>query len=302
MTNSELFLKPLPLGSASFETIRAAAEVYVDKTALVAQLAACRRKLFMARPQRFGKSLLLSTFKSLFQNGLDHFRGLAIESLWQDKKTYPVVHLSFSRLKRFESETSFQREVESRIAQAYRALGFVYDPTSFIRFFDQLEGWLLRQPPMAYVFLIDDYDAPLTAHLDDAVVLQKIRRVLASFYAVIKTTEGRSVFNPSSVVRFLERPAAGFENYWRQSGGLASGLFKYFQASGRCRSWALDQGRWLSRAVLEASASEDGLSEEALMTQAGCLTIKRRQFDDYFVECPNDEAASVVRAMARIGG
>ncbi len=110
----------------------------------------------------------LSTFKSLFQNGLDHFRGLAIESLWQDKKTYPVVHLSFSRLKRFESETSFQREVESRIAQAYRALGFVYDPTSFIRFFDQLEGWLLRQPPMAYVLLIDDYDAPLTAHLDDA--------------------------------------------------------------------------------------------------------------------------------------
>ena len=373
MTGSEKTLRPLPLGSVSFETLREASEIYVDKTDRVAKLAAVRRKLFISRPRRFGKSLLLTTFKSLFQNGLKHFQGLAIESQWQDK-TYPVVHLDFSRLKSFESEAMFRREVESRIAQAYQTLGFSYDPASFIQFFDQLEGWLMQRPPMSYVLLVDEYDAPLTEHLDDVEVFRKIRRVLASFYAVVKTTEGslrfffmtgitkfnqtglfselnitddysyvseystllgytedeirqyfgeyvnraadvmgisadavmngmrlnydgycfdsdarQHVYNPWSVLHFLELPSAGFENYWIKSGGLTSGLFKYFKTRELRRPEDFEREKRLSKAVLEASASEDNISDVAFLTQTGYLTIKRRELDDYYVGYPNDE-------------
>lgn len=45
------------------------------------QLAKSRGKIFLARPRRFGKSLLISTFDSLFRDGLKHFRGLEIEKL-----------------------------------------------------------------------------------------------------------------------------------------------------------------------------------------------------------------------------
>ena len=93
-------LQNLPLGSSDFSTLRANNEIYVDKTLLVYQLARQRGKIFLARPRRFGKSLLISTFESLFKNGLRDFQGLAIEKLWRDK-TYPVVRLDFSELKEF---------------------------------------------------------------------------------------------------------------------------------------------------------------------------------------------------------
>lgn len=64
---------PLPLSTDSFAALRAAGAIYVDKTDRVAQLAEFRRKLLIVRPRGFGKSLLLSTFKSLFEDGLRDF-------------------------------------------------------------------------------------------------------------------------------------------------------------------------------------------------------------------------------------
>jgi hypothetical protein len=40
--------------------------VYVDKTAYVYRLANEGKPYFLSRPRRFGKSLLLSTFKAYF--------------------------------------------------------------------------------------------------------------------------------------------------------------------------------------------------------------------------------------------
>ncbi len=64
MTTEELL--PLPIGNSSFEALRDANQIYVDKTALVYELARKREKFFLTRPRRFGKSLLVSTFASLF--------------------------------------------------------------------------------------------------------------------------------------------------------------------------------------------------------------------------------------------
>lgn len=74
-------LKALPLGS-DFIALRIADEIYVDKTEMVC-LVVKRGKYFLARPRRFGKSLLISTFESLFKFGLRDTKGLAIENLWK---------------------------------------------------------------------------------------------------------------------------------------------------------------------------------------------------------------------------
>ena len=95
----EKALKLLPLGTSDFENLRHRDQIYVDKTDMICELASVPGKFFFARPRRFGKSLLLSTFESLFRDGLKNFQGLKIEQLWTDKSTYKVIKLDFSRVK-----------------------------------------------------------------------------------------------------------------------------------------------------------------------------------------------------------
>ena len=77
-------LQPLPIGTSDFCALRQANQIYVDKTEFIHQLACLLQKFFLTRPRRFGKSLLDSTFASLFRDGLKDFSGLAIEKLWKD--------------------------------------------------------------------------------------------------------------------------------------------------------------------------------------------------------------------------
>ncbi|MCD8339656.1 MAG: AAA family ATPase, partial [Burkholderiales bacterium] len=85
----------LPLGTSSFEALRQANQIYVDKTDIIYSLACKRAKYFLARPRRFGKSLLVSTFESLFKKGTAEFKGLKIENLWAEKRTFSVITLDF---------------------------------------------------------------------------------------------------------------------------------------------------------------------------------------------------------------
>ncbi|MFW5810352.1 MAG: AAA family ATPase [Thermodesulfobacteriota bacterium] len=57
----------LPIGIQAFETIRENGYLYVDKTRHVFRMVDEGMFYFLARPRRFGKSLLVSTLKCLFQ-------------------------------------------------------------------------------------------------------------------------------------------------------------------------------------------------------------------------------------------
>lgn len=93
--------RPLSLGSTDFSALRAAGEIYVDKTGMLYELARERSKIFLSRPRRFGKSLLISTFESLFSYGLRDFNGLIIDKYWKDTGAYTVVKLDFFSCTRF---------------------------------------------------------------------------------------------------------------------------------------------------------------------------------------------------------
>ena len=55
-----------PIGIQTFEKIREGGYIYADKTGYVYRLAQQFQFVFLSRPRRFGKSLLLSTMKSYF--------------------------------------------------------------------------------------------------------------------------------------------------------------------------------------------------------------------------------------------
>ncbi|NJM11500.1 MAG: AAA family ATPase, partial [Synechococcaceae cyanobacterium SM1_2_3] len=58
--------KKLPIGLQNLREMRTQNYVYVDKTAHVARLADQGKYYFLARPRRFGKSLLVDTLAEAF--------------------------------------------------------------------------------------------------------------------------------------------------------------------------------------------------------------------------------------------
>lgn len=59
--------KILPIGVQNFESLIRDGYVYVDKTEQIWRLTHFGRHYFLARPRRFGKSLLLSTIEAYFE-------------------------------------------------------------------------------------------------------------------------------------------------------------------------------------------------------------------------------------------
>ena len=143
-------LQNLSLGTSSFRGLRKTNQIYVDKTRLIFDLASQRRKYLLVHPRRFGKSLLISTFETLFKNGLEDFCGLEIEKLWKEERTYSVVKFDFSEIKPLFGFTKFEKALKDRLIDNFSGLGFSYDPNS-TSLFSQLSKWLGEQPTNSLV-------------------------------------------------------------------------------------------------------------------------------------------------------
>ena len=95
-----------PVGRQDFAEIRTEGNfMYIDKTEYVYRMTHSDAKfIFLSRPRRFGKSLLVSTLKYYFQGRKELFQGLAIEALEKEWTEYPVLHFDMSMAKHMEKE------------------------------------------------------------------------------------------------------------------------------------------------------------------------------------------------------
>ena len=83
-------LKLYPVGVQTFSEIRTKGYLYIDKTAQVYRMTHSASKyMFLSRPRRFGKSLLVSTLQSYFEGRKELFRGLAMAGLEAEGVLYP---------------------------------------------------------------------------------------------------------------------------------------------------------------------------------------------------------------------
>lgn len=62
-------LKPLPVGIQTFSEIIHRGMLYVDKTEYIYKMTMLSKYIFLSRPRRFGKSLLVSTLHSYSPTG-----------------------------------------------------------------------------------------------------------------------------------------------------------------------------------------------------------------------------------------
>ncbi|MCP4347395.1 MAG: ATP-binding protein [Desulfobacterales bacterium] len=193
--------KFLPAGVQVFEKMITGNFLYVDKTRYIYEMVRPPQAFFfLARPRRFGKSLLVSTLDSLFKGQKELFKDLWIEkSDWQWKK-HPVIKVDFSQI---NSKTPEQLEEslifnihrlskEHNIDNSSRSL-----PDCFVRYIVELS----KKHNENAVILIDEYDKPLIDHLgkgeDHLSVAKENRDILKQFFGVLK---GGDV---SSVLRFV---------------------------------------------------------------------------------------------------
>ena len=189
-------MKPINTSFFDFARLIEGGYVYVDKTDRLYELAKPGTDCiyYLPRPRRFGKSLMISTLKALFQGRRELFRGLKIEQTdWDwEKEVYPVLHLDMSNA----ASTSVE-QMEGKLAQMIRhrcgLFGVSYDErvnaaTNFISLLDGLPG---KSPKSGkYVLLIDEYDAPIAGLLDSVEgrrELVAIRKALHDFYVVAKS-------------------------------------------------------------------------------------------------------------------
>ena len=185
-------LPRLPLGISDFTVLRetGADYLYVDKTRQMGELLASGKYLFLARPRRFGKSLLCSTMRCLYEGRRDLFAGLAIEPEWDWHTTHPVVHLSLT-------------SVECRSVDTLRASLLRWLAQEARRYDLQLTGslladdWVMLLTGIAnatgrrVVVIVDEYEKPVHDHLGDPVKAKAMRDALAAFYGVLKGCDGQ---------------------------------------------------------------------------------------------------------------
>ena len=180
----------------TFSRLREGGFTYVDKTDALYAMASGEvgAQFFIARPRRFGKSLAVSTLKSLFLGERDLFRGLAIEPKWDWSKKWPVLHLDMGSMQA-RSVDEFRELLVAHLRRRAAELGVdnVEGDIPSVLFTNLIDALSAKSPDGRMVLLIDEYDKPLLGHLMKPDVTE-FRDALKAFYSVVKTLESKQRF------------------------------------------------------------------------------------------------------------
>lgn len=177
-----------PIGIQSFQKLREDGYAYVDKTALVYQLATTGSYYFLSRPRRFGKSLLISTLEAYFQGKKELFKGLAMEQLEKDWKVYPVLHLDLNAAKYTEPE-ALVSSISWHLSLWEKEYGLNAKRLSPSDRFKSIILKAYEQTGQKVVILVDEYDKPLLEAIGNEPLQNDYRKMLKSVYGVAKTMD-----------------------------------------------------------------------------------------------------------------
>ncbi len=188
-----------PIGIQTFEKIITEGFVYVDKTDLIYSITHDGNIYFLSRPRRFGKSLLISTLENYYLGKKELFRGLAIEKLETEWKTYPVFHIDFNGIN-FTEGDALLRNLRGFVADQEDKYSIEHNPELELgdRFVKVL-ATAHEQTGMRCVVLVDEYDKPLLDVMDTDYTVEcggekisieeRNRNILKSFYSTFKRAD-----------------------------------------------------------------------------------------------------------------
>ena len=182
-------MKKIVLNEQDFSLLREEDGLYVDKTKRIFECIKYSRYLFLSRPRRFGKSLLISTLQALFSGKKELFKGLWIEDKWEWEE-YPVIRLDFSNLVGGRDIETIDDSLNSILRQYAKKYDLKLDGKTPSVLFNSLLVELYRKTDKRVVILIDEYDNPITSHLSDVKKAERNREYFRDIYQTIKARSG----------------------------------------------------------------------------------------------------------------
>ena len=177
-----------PIGIQNFEKMRNDGYVYVDKTALIYEMADTGSYYFLSRPRRFGKSLLISTMEAYFSGKRELFKGLAIEELEKNWTKCPILHLDLNTAK-YDETDSLDKVLDDALNKWEVVYGTFPSETTFALRFKGIVQRAAEKTGQRVVILVDEYDKPLLQTFDNEVLQNEYRNTLKAFYSVLKTQD-----------------------------------------------------------------------------------------------------------------
>lgn len=178
-----------PIGIQNFDKLRQGNYLYIDKTALIYQLAKTGSYYFLSRPRRFGKSLLVSTLEAYFQGKRELFAGLAIDKLEKDWKKHPVLHLDLN-IDKYQRADSLDVILNEALLSWEREYGTGEGEATLALRFKGIIRRSCEKKGQRVVILVDEYDKPLLQAIGNKPLQEEFRGTLKAFYSVLKSMDG----------------------------------------------------------------------------------------------------------------
>ena len=182
-------LKKLPIGIQTFERMIEEDYLYIDKTKEAYDLIESGTVFyFLSRPRRFGKSLFLSTLKSIFEAKQELFEGLYIYDKWDWSVSYPVIKIDF--FGDLRSPEGLKDRIFDVLKNNQENLGVECSKTNnFTSCMEELIKKTYEKYNQQVVVLIDEYDKAILDNLDQMEVASQNREIIKSLYTVLKGCE-----------------------------------------------------------------------------------------------------------------
>ena len=181
-------LKRLPVGIQTFKNIVEENLFYIDKTGYIPKMIELSKYIFLSRPRRFGKSLLVSTLQSYFEGKKELFKGLAIEQQEKEWTEYPVLRFDMS-LGKHKGKEELERFIHYLLSENEKRFGLTSDKIDTNVRLTELIQNVYTQTGKPVVILIDEYDAPLLDVVHEDEQLPILRYVMRNFYSPLKACD-----------------------------------------------------------------------------------------------------------------
>ncbi len=144
--------------------------------------------IFLSRPRRFGKSLLVSTLQAYYEGRKDLFKGLFIETVEKDWTEYPVLRFDMSLGKHMEKD-QLERYLLYILGENEKRFGVISDSQDPNVRLKNLISSVYDKTGKKVVILIDEYDAPLLDVVHEKETLPMLRNVMRNFYSPLKASD-----------------------------------------------------------------------------------------------------------------
>ena len=181
----------LPIGIQTFDKISRNNFLYVDKTGILANLINNGAAYFLARPRRFGKSLTISTIKSMFSGETVLFEGLEAEE-WVSKNArynHPVISIDMSSFDTPSTAKELNDYIIENLENIADELNVNFRVSTSCG--NSLKNLILalKKKYNTVVVLVDEYDKPILDNIHNPERLLEFREKLHSFYTVLKSCD-----------------------------------------------------------------------------------------------------------------